>query len=673
MKRFILSIVVVAGWLWLPAHAAQDPVQWTLTLDQKSAPPGGKVLAKLTGMIEPGWHLYSLTTPKGGPNPTTVSLAENPAVAAVHVYQPKPERKFDPNFQLETETFEKSLTLLLEIDLKPDAAAGSTNLTAQVRYQCCTDKICLPPKRKTAVAALAIDAAAKAGPISIPSGYTEVSAKASAGTNAAASPAVPAAPAGTPANSQGLFQFLLVAFGFGLAAIFTPCVFPMIPITVSFFLNQQDKGGRRGSLMQAVVFCLGIIVLFTGLGLLTKAIAGPFGVVQLGSNPWVNGFIALVFVIFALSLLGAFELNLPSGFLTRLNQASAGGGFAGALIMGLTFSLTSFACVGPIVGPLLVASVQQNGLQPVLGMICFAAGLAAPFFLLALFPSYLKRLPRSGGWLARVKVVLGFIILAAALKYLSNVDQVLQIGFLTRERFLAAWVVLFALPGLYLLGLLRLEGIKADETLSVTRTLIGALFLIFALYLVPGLFGARLGEIDAYVPVSTNTASLFGGAAQAGPVWLKNDFAGAQAQAAKENKLVFVNFTGYACTNCHWMKSNMFPKPEIRAALQNFVLVDLYTDGTDAESEKNQALEDKLFSTVAIPFYAIFDANGKVLATFPGLTRNPREFLSFLKAPGGQNGSSAALASPETTRPPGLPAPSRTRSATPPELSHATG
>ncbi|MGH9613777.1 MAG: protein-disulfide reductase DsbD domain-containing protein, partial [Bryobacteraceae bacterium] len=227
MKRFIFGIVV-AGLLWLPAHAAQDPVQWTLTLDQKSAPPGGKVLAKLTGSIESGWHLYSLTTPSGGPNATTVTLAENPAVAAVHIYQPKPERKFDPNFQLETETFEKSLTLLLEIDLKPDASAGSTDLTAQVRYQCCTDKICLPPKRKTATAALTIDASAKSGTISIPPGYTEVSANTPARASAAAGPAIPPAPQAA-ADSQGLFQFLLVAFGFGLAEIFTPCVFPMIP------------------------------------------------------------------------------------------------------------------------------------------------------------------------------------------------------------------------------------------------------------------------------------------------------------------------------------------------------------------------------------------------------------------------------------------------------------
>jgi thiol:disulfide interchange protein DsbD len=407
----------------------------------------------------------------------------------------------------------------------------------------------------------------------------------------------------------------------------------MIPITVSFFLNQSSGANRRSGMSQAVVFCLGIIVLFTSLGLLMKAIAGPFGVVLLGSNPWVNGFITLVFVVFALSLLGAFELTLPSGLLTRLDAASRGGGYSGTLLMGLTFSLTSFACVGPIVGPLIVASVTGNGLQPVLGMMCFAAGLASPFFVLALFPSYLKKLPRSGGWMSRVKVVLGLIVLACALKYLSNVDQVLQLGFLTRARFLSAWIVLFAVAGLYLLGLIRMEGIKPEERVSVSRALLGVLFLVFSISLVPGLFGAPLGELDAYVPPPTNSsAGLAGAAPQSALTWLKNQYPEAAAQAAKENKLVFVNFTGYACTNCHWMKANMFTRPDVQAALQNYVLVDLFTDGTDPESEKNQNFENKSFSTVAIPFYAVFDPQGKVLATFPGLTRNPDEFLSFLKS-----------------------------------------
>jgi thiol:disulfide interchange protein DsbD len=442
-------------------------------------------------------------------------------------------------------------------------------------------------------------------------------------------------PSSQPApSSQELLPFLLTAFGFGLAALFTPCVFPMIPITVSFFLNQSAPdaaGQKRSGWAQALVFCLGIIVLFTGLGFLITAVAGPFGVVQLGSSPWVNGFIAIVFFVFGLSLLGAFELRLPSGLLTRLDRASQGGGYAATLLMGLTFSLTSFACIGPIVGPLLIASVQSKGAQPVLGMLAFATGLATPFFLLALFPAYLQKLPRSGGWMVRVKIVLGFVVLAVMLKYLSNVDQVLQIHFFTRERFLAAWIVLFALPGLYLLGLLPMEGIKKDERVGVSRALVASLFLIFSISLIPGLFGGRLGDLDAFVPEASS--SPFTGAAQsqsAPDSYFKNNLDAALAAARQQNKLLLVNFTGYACTNCHWMKANMFPRPEIQAALKDLIMVDLYTDGTDAESEKNQKLEDQKFSTVSIPFYAILDADQNVVATFPQLTRNPQEFLSFL-------------------------------------------
>jgi thiol:disulfide interchange protein DsbD len=217
------------------------------------------------------------------------------------------------------------------------------------------------------------------------------------------------------------------------------------------------------------------------------------------------------------------------------------------------------------------------------------------------------------------------------LKYVSNVDQVLQTHLLTRERFLAGWIVLFALPGLYLLGIIAMEGIKRDEKLSVSRALIAAVFLIFSISLIPGLFGQRLGDIDALIPEPSAQTAGFGGGA--GPVTaaFKNNLDGALAAARQENKLVLVNFTGYACTNCHWMKANMFTRPEIRAVLNNMVIVDLFTDGTDADSEKNQKFEDQKFSTASIPFYAIMTPDGSVVATFPQLTRNPQEFLAFLE------------------------------------------
>jgi len=622
--------------------AAEDPISWTLAFDTKSAAPGGHLLGKLTATLTSGWHLYSATTPPGGPNPTTLKLADSPALASFKFYQPKPERKFDQSFQIDTETFLADTTFLVDIEIRKDAAKGPAEITALMRYQACTDLKCLPPKKKQAVATIDVDPSASASAVQVPANYTLIpvaGGPASAVSSAAPSPS---APAKAP-TQENFGWFLLTAFGFGLAAIFTPCVFPMIPITVSYFINRQD--GKRDGLSQAIVFCLGIVVLFTSLGLLAKAVAGPFGVVKLGSSPWVNGFITIVFIVFGFSLLGAFELTLPSGFLTRMDSASRRGGYLGTLIMGLTFSLTSFACVGPIVGPLFVASLQGEGFQPVLGMVCFASGLAAPFFLLALFPSYLQRLPKRGMWMARIKVVLGFVVLAAAVKYLSNVDSVLQLGFITRDRFLAAWVVMFAMAGLYLLGILKLEGVDEGDHLSVGRTIVAALFLIFAISLIPGMWCAPLGELEAYVPAAAAGSCGAGGgatSAEAGIPWMKNQYREALAKARQENKLVLINFSGYACTNCHWMKANMFTRPEIVAAVKNLVPVELYTDGSDAASELNQQVEEKKFGTIAIPYYAIVDADEKVVATFPSVTRDPKEFLGFLNSGGGNAVAAAA-------------------------------
>lgn len=633
----IVSSVLLLGLLPGLLAAKEDPVQWTLAVadGSKQVAPGAKAYLELKATIEPGWHLYSPTTPPGGPIITKISMADSPAIASYTVYRPQPVRKLDPNFGIDTETYTGTASFLLEV-MTAKTVSGNANLAAAVRYQVCSDTKCLPPVRKPASAEIVFANGAPSATFQIPAGYAPVAAASAASASPVPTtpppPTKPASSAAVPtATNQDLLPFLLTAFGFGLAALFTPCVFPMIPITVSFFLNESGEGeAKRGGWKQALVFCLGIVVLFTSLGFLVTAIAGPFGVVQLGSSPWVNGFIALVFFVFGLSLLGAFELRLPSGLLTKLNAASQGTGYTGSLLMGLTFSLTSFACIGPIVGPLLIASVQSKGAQPVLGMVAFASGLATPFFLLALFPSYLQKLPRSGGWMARVKIVLGFIVLAVMLKYVSNVDQVLQTHWLTRERFLAAWIVLFALPGLYLLGLIPLEGVKPNEPLRVPRTLIASLFLIFSISLAPGLFGARLGDLDAFVPEGTNLPPQGGAAATT--TTYKNQLDAALTAARAQNKLVLVNFTGYACTNCHWMKANMFTRPEIQAALQDLVVVDLYTDGTDAESEKNQKLEDQKFSTVSIPFYAILDADQNTVATFPQLTRNPQEFLAFLKS-----------------------------------------
>lgn len=615
MKSVLSLFLLTAAFV---SAQKKDPVQWTLSSEVTTAPPGATVPVKFHASIQPGWHIYSLTIPRDVVLPTNMQIVESPAVGSYTIYQPKPLRKRDATIGLDTQMFENSADFWIPVKLADDAKPGSIEISAEARYQVCDDRECLRPVTKTSAVALRVDPSAPApAPFAIPAGYTDIN-------DAAAVAALAAEPPESFGSDSGLWAFALTAFGFGLASIFTPCVFPMIPMTVSFFLRQ------RGGILQAVVFALGIVTFLCGLALALTAALGPFGVVQMSSNPWVNGFIAVVFFVFALSLLGAFEITLPSGMLTKMDHATRRGGYLGTLLMGLTFSLTSFACVGPFVGPLLVSSVQSAGMtQPVIGMASFSVGMASPFFFLAAFPSYLKKLPSSGSWMMRVKVVTGFILLAVMLKYLSNVDQVLQLGLLTRERFLAAWVVLFSLAGLYLLGLLRLEGIEPGDHLKIGRLLTGSAFLIFALSLIPGMFGGSLGELEAYVPVSENGGFGATAGANAGPTWIKDQYRDALNAAREQDKLVLVNFTGYTCANCHWMKANMFPRPEIAAALSEFVRVELYTDGLDGVAETNQKLQDR-YDTIAQPFYVLMKPDETVVATFSGLTRDPQEYLNFL-------------------------------------------
>jgi len=622
--RFLALILLGAAAFGQPLKRL-TPAKWAMEFTPGEAKPGGTAIARLTATIDEPWHMYSPTTPPGGPMITKITLAESTVVESMEIYRPQPVRKMDPNFNIEAETYDKQAVFFLKLKLLGSAAAMPAEVQVNMRYQVRTEKECLP-QRASAKAMLRVSATAGEPAFTVPEGYALVPAAAAKAPAAAPASAPPAA---TPKKEESLLGFAAVAFGLGLAAVFTPCVFPMIPFTVSAFI-------RNRSVLQAAVYAGGIVLFFTSLGLLVTALVGPFGVVQLGSNPWVNGVIAVVFLAFSFSLLGAFEITLPSSLLTKMDQASQSrGGVVGALLMGLTFALTSFACVGPFMGSLLAASVQGDKLQPAIGMAAFSSGLASPFFFLALFPSTLSKMPRSGGWLPRVKTVLGFVLLAVSLKYVSNVDVVLQWNVLTRERFLAAWVVLFALPGLYLLGFLRMEGIKADEPVGSGRAALGAVFLIFAVSLIPGMFGGKLGDLDAYVPLASE--SSFGVQSGGGGeklAWKKNQYKEALAQAKAENKLVLVNFTGYACTNCHWMKANMFPRPEVTAELKNHVLLELYTDGADAESEKNQELQNSKFATIAIPYYVLLDGDEKVVATFPGLTKDSGEFVAFLKKRG---------------------------------------
>ena len=607
-----------------------DPVQWRLEFDSVEAPPGSTVLARLTAVIEDGWHIYSTTTPEG--IPLALAIADSEAVAAWRAHQPDPEVVFDPNFQADVEWYTSEAEFLIELDLDAQDSAAEHAIEALVRYGACDDRQCLPPKRKSASANLAIVPSAAPLTAALPDGYQPAKVNEVGRPRPSGTPAASADPENFKAEDQGLIRFALLALGFGFLAILTPCVFPMIPIYMGSFIS----GGARpwgAVLRQAGTFCLGVIVLFTTLGGALSAALGPFGLSQIGSNAWANLFIACVMVFFALSMLGAFEIVLPSGWTTGASERSTGTGILPTLMLSLVFTLASFACIGPFIGSLLAGSVASGGLiYPVLGMTLFATGLSAPFFVLALFPALMNRLPGSGGWLAISKRTAGLVIVAVGLKYLGNFDQVVGWGILTRERFLAIWIVLFAAAALYLWGLVKLGDDGPPQSIGLPRFGIGSAFLALALSLLPGMFGGSLGELEAHIPESTQSG--FASAGDGSLSWIKDDYEGASSTAMNTSKPLLVSFTGYACSNCKWMKANMFTRPEVSELLRDVVLVELYTDGFDEASEKHQAFQVERFRSVSIPFYALLRPDGSVAATFSGQTRDVDEFRRFLMSLG---------------------------------------
>jgi thiol:disulfide interchange protein DsbD len=445
-------------------------------------------------------------------------------------------------------------------------------------------------------------------------------------------------------KGRGLFGFAWFALIQGLLALLTPCVFPMIPITVSFFTKRDHKSGAA-AVGQAGFFSLGIIFTYTAIGLALAAIAGPTGLTRLASSPWMNLFLTALFVAFALNLFGMFEIRVPTGLVTKLDaraQAQAGqwGTIFATILMGVTFTLTSFTCTTAFVGAVLIYATQGEWFWAVLGMLAFATAFAFPFFLFALFPRWLSSLPKSGGWLNSVKVVMGFLEIAAAFKFLSNVDLVWGWNTVSRNLVLAAWIAIALVAAIYLLGKIRLAHDSAVERLSALRMLFATSFFGVAFYLLIGLFGAPLGELDAWLPPEETNGRAFalwrsGGADKSAEnSWIEN-YEAALQKARVENKPVFLNFTGVTCTNCRWMEKNMFPDPQVRKQLGRFVLAELYTDRETpdhkAEDEKNAERQANQFKSAALPLYVIISPDEKALATFPSLTRNKQEFIDFLQ------------------------------------------
>ena len=421
-------------------------------------------------------------------------------------------------------------------------------------------------------------------------------------------------------------SFLLLAAFTGAISLLTPCVFPMIPITLAYFNSRSDVS-QRHVLLHAALFGFGIVATFTALGLGLAVLVGASGIAQFAADPWVNIAIGLVFIAFALSLFGLYDLPLPfsNRFLNRVDASARGqsGRAAGSVLMGFAFTIASFTCTAPFVGPLLVSASRGEWQQPLAGMAVFSIVFASPFVLLALVPRWTTSLPRSGAWLKDVKVVVGLFEIAAALKFFSNADLVWGTNLISRNAMLVAWVVIALIAAGYLLyAAARRKGNTNPLRWIPTLSAVAA-----AAWLVTGVRGDRLGELEAFLPPDLYAAE----AGASSLAWITNDHDRALTTARESNKLVFIDFTGYTCTNCRWMEANMFSRPEVKNALSGFVLSRLFTDGDGEIYEKQQRFQEEKFGTIALPLYAIVDGNGETVATFSGLTRKSRNFLSFLR------------------------------------------
>ena len=684
--RTLLLMSAIAGLLVAgPAAAQEDPIAWTLAKTPASATAGQTFRIQLTATIEAGWHLYSIAQ-EPPPIATRISIPQGqPFALGGTIDAPVPTVAFDSGFNMDTEYYAEKAVFTLPVKVDPKAA-GKQVLRVQAYYQTCNDKFCLPPKAVKIEMPIEVTGGTEAAGAAVPApeaqppaagaaeparsmttpvpgggpptetarGRAEASPSRAVPASAAAAPAVapaavtravPFTPApAEPAQSGSLLSFLLLAMVSGGLALLTPCVFPMVPITVSYFTGHA-AGHQGRALRNASIYGIGIILTFTAFGLLLALLVGATSLNRFAANPWINLLITAIFIGFALNLFGVFEINIPSGMLTRLDSITrqeGGSEVIGALLMGFTFTLTSFTCTVPFVGNVMVAASGGNWIQPVIGMLAFATVFALPFFVLALMPQWASQMPRSGAWLHAVKVLMAFLEIAAAMKFISNVDLVWQWGIFTREVVLAIWVVIAAAMALYLLGVFKFPGEPRVRKVRAGRWGLATACLLLGVWLFSGIMGRRLGELEAFLPPADGV-QLFAASESTGAIgteltWIMNDYDGALARARREHKLVMVDFTGYTCTNCRWMEANMFPRQDVRAELEKYVRLRMYTDGDGEIFQKQQALQQAMFKTVALPYYAILDTDGNPIATYPGLTRNPAEFVAFLRKGLGQAG-----------------------------------
>ena len=653
MKSFLFYVF---GFFALAPCMAQiiNPVKWSAKVDKITDTEYNLVM---NGIIDSGWHLYSQFTPENGPLPAEFKFENSKAnYELVGKIKESPYKKqYNDVFEVDEYYFEKNVTFTQKVKV---SNSKLTSIKAMIDYQVCKE-VCinqdftftftLPEIKevKTSTTAVKVD--------SLKNDTVQTTIKSSETVKIEATKKKP---------DSSLLTIFLLAFLGGFAALLTPCVFPMIPMTVSFF-TKQSKNPAQGK-RNAILYGISIIAIYVILGLVITAVFGADALNALSTNPWFNVFFFLLLIIFAVSFLGAFEIMLPNSWANKVDKQADRGGIIGILFMALALAIVSFSCTGPIVGTLLVESASKGGIAPIIGMLGFSSALALPFMLFAMFPGWLNSLPKSGGWLNTVKVSLGFLELALAFKFLSNADLVLQLHLLEREVFLAVWIAIFGAWALYLLGKITTPHDSPLTHISVGRLSLGILVLSFTIYMIPGLFGAPLKLISAFPPPQTYSESptgFFGNSAafskdglpdgaEIGPHSLTvfTDYTKGLSYAKTVNKPVMLDFTGYACVNCRKMENNVWSDEKVLNVLKNeVVLISLYVDDKRKLPKSEQTVSKETgndiitvgdkwtefiitkYKTNTQPFYVLVDLEENNLNDPISYTPDSNEYLVWLK------------------------------------------
>lgn len=664
MKSSIFRYLVVLFFLAATTSAFTqilDPVSWSFSQEKTSENEYDLIF---TSGIENKWHLYSQNLPEGGPIPTSFQFEESEYYERIGVVEEitKPEVKFDPSFNMDLTMFSHEAIFKQKIKV---LTQEEFSIHGSLEYMCCDDERCLPPTEEEfqfLIPATESETEDAAGETREGIGIQRSESQLDLGAVTSedeASMTVSAEP--VESENASLWIFFLIAFVAGLAGILTPCVFPMIPMTVSFFMQGSENRGK--AILKGLIFGFSIIAIYTAIGVVVSISSAGAELTNSLSTHWIPNLIFFVlFLIFAASFLGMFELVLPSKWVNTSDKQVDKGGYLGAFFMALTLVLVSFSCTGPIVGALLVEAAGGLALKPILGMFGFSLAFALPFTLFAIFPSWLKGLPKSGGWLNSIKVVLGFVVLAFGMKFLSTIDQTYHLGLMSREVYLAIWMVIFTMLGLYFLGKLKFAHDSDISHVTVPRLVLAIASFTFVLYMLPGLFGANLSSISALIPpkssqqfdltrfagpggTTANAAmtgeadELCGTPSHADFLHLPHglngyfDYEEGMACAREKNMPVLLDFKGHACSNCKEMEGKVWSDPEVLKSLQNdYIIIALYTDDRTKlpESEwitsafdgkvkktlgkKNLDLQISRYSTNTQPFYVLIDADGNPLA-----------------------------------------------------------